>query len=787
MGLKMKRLITVFFVIALMAQVSLQASWATEQHHWLKNSLDAFPEDKKEYSPAVGVALNKGTLGKKIYKEQSSRGQLARNFLHILDGNLRQTALPSSPFSSIDAKTLGGLVSYLLQQKSSDDFVKSNEGKEWHAIHAEKGFGLSKEGDFKRKVRKILEPLKTMKAQDRAYVFSMLAAAQSNNEKDFEEYAQALGVSLDSEKFSDQELKTSQENLSFDGAQMIAKILENKLDPISHLVAQEQLYADYEGEKKIPICAEQSVWSIVNLILFNPETKKLDRALLPDTVNLLPAFKDFIKKSDQFKSKGLESQELINEFMQLVSNISGVKYSRAKFELQSDAETSLKVLNYLFGTKAQTLAEWGIELSTDRRSLTFENDSKSKYPEVIFALIDKNDEHFSIKAVWRFSKGHVTFELQNTTANNVLPPLKDIVSYQKEHPSIPLVQLALNELATVFFATPEELAKEGIDDKKAFEKEILALEAFDVENTFIRTGTLLEAAVREEKMNLIEALLAKGIDGSKILSIAIEEDKALVLKGLLDKGMTVNEENIAKALRRKGKSKEVIALLLQKGAEEEREIHNAIKKDDFENFKALIEAKELSNEYLKHSIAYAVFYNRWDMIDYLLSHKKGIIDDAMKYAVFLQNEEAIKYLFGKKANLIRAIDSAIQREDEVVVKILLDKSHLNPAQEQTLLMRAFMIEENEEMVKFLVENGVNPNGILPVAVNKGEKSIIELLLKHGADPNNALLSLFSNKERDIIELFLDYGLDAQELLKEADKKQDIEVRQIVQNYRTQHA
>ncbi len=141
----------------------------------------------------------------------------------------------------------------------------------------------------------------------------------------------------------------------------------------SFLKMQPTLKIDYEADKAIPLCVESTIRSLVNVMLYNPDTKKLDLALMPDSVRdvLLPAFVTFVECWSDNRTSDWYGQTALYEWMDLVSNIPGVGYTRkaqkdgqeVRYELDGDATNILKVLNYLFGLKASNYQELAIALS----------------------------------------------------------------------------------------------------------------------------------------------------------------------------------------------------------------------------------------------------------------------------------------------------------------------------------------------------------------------------------------------------------------------------------------
>jgi len=94
--------------------------------------------------------------------------------------------------------------------------------------------------------------------------------------------------------------------------------------------------------------------------------------------------------------------EIKQEFMNIVSGIPGAFYcsevpGRGKiFELETDVRNIVTIFNYLYGTRAKSVAELGDKItgiSTDSRTITFEQESEKNTPNTVKISIDTDKEY----------------------------------------------------------------------------------------------------------------------------------------------------------------------------------------------------------------------------------------------------------------------------------------------------------------------------------------------------------------------------------------------------------
>lgn len=461
---KIKSAFSVFGVlISVFLITDLHAMWENERHLYTQGMLDSFSEDQKLYSPILGMVLLESDIAPKIYHEKAineqgeenhtSRSELAQNLLHELDGNLRKTVRASNPFKFINA-TEFGLLAQLLVNKTDEqeidtvinDFIESDQGKAWHERTVlAGGTGIKKIREFKKKVRTALRPLVALPVQERARIFSMFAAAMSQNPEDLKEYVSAftgrdisVPVRYDSEKPIDDPLSMGDEPL-------LTRLLNYRMNLYQRLNPRAQLYVTLEGTK-VPICAEQSIWGFVNLVLYNPATEKLDLSMLPKTVTMTSDLRSFVENHSNILMPNYFTS-LKNKWKRMVDEVPGIDY-QGKLDLPTDARTTLHVLNNFFGLPKNTnWQELGEKLSTKKRTVSLKQESEEFIKVEMKEMNHSNeDNNYELLAEWRFQKEHASLEIESDQSIDPLIFLKRINQFEKKHSEVDLSSLINNAI-----------------------------------------------------------------------------------------------------------------------------------------------------------------------------------------------------------------------------------------------------------------------------------------------------------------------------------------------------
>lgn len=175
----------------------------------------------------------------------------------------------------------------------------------------------------------------------------------------------------------------------------------------------------YQGQHERSNCVETAFQDLFNILLYDNKTQSFDISLLPVNISLNEAFKKFYE--DYKDINQINSREVGQAFMDLVSNISGVDYFQQKnYELNANADNFLIIANHLLGTQARDLNELGTILSDERRTITFilhfsgkENITK------ISMVIKDNKTNAELRADLGFAPGHGEISVEEREQSNI--------------------------------------------------------------------------------------------------------------------------------------------------------------------------------------------------------------------------------------------------------------------------------------------------------------------------------------------------------------------------------
>ena len=163
-------------------------------------------------------------------------------------------------------------------------------------------------------------------------------------------------------------------------------------------------------------CAEVTIESIVNVILYNPDLGIFDCSLLPPAVQATfdPLFLEFFQKYNDPKVLGYYKNSLL-EWLTLISNIKTAQYknmgSSGPFELNAAAgpQNLIAVLNHIFGTKADSFPQLGVLLSTSLRTIQFEDHAFSSK----MTILQDNNPLIVARVETKTNIGHADFSFDS--------------------------------------------------------------------------------------------------------------------------------------------------------------------------------------------------------------------------------------------------------------------------------------------------------------------------------------------------------------------------------------
>ena len=148
---------------------------------------------------------------------------------------------------------------------------------------------------------------------------------------------------------------------------------------VAFLQAPFDSYTSPDKSKSFLYCAEATIRSIVNSLLYNPATGKLDLLMLPPEKQALmnQKFKDFITNYPDPKESNYYGNSL-EEWLKMLSGIDGVKYKQGEgkdaYEISGaiGPKNLIIILNHIFGTHADSFEAFGTTLSEEEsRTVVF--------------------------------------------------------------------------------------------------------------------------------------------------------------------------------------------------------------------------------------------------------------------------------------------------------------------------------------------------------------------------------------------------------------------------------
>lgn len=217
----------------------------------------------------------------------------------------------------------------------------------------------------------------------------------------------------------------------------------------------------YQGEGSVPNCTEVSFHNFCNILLFNQETCLFDFSLLPSTLNPHEKLID-IYKMESFMTDRVNSQQVGQAFMDLLSANPEFIYVRRNYELETTEDNFIPVVNYLFGTQATTLDELSKLFSDDNRKITFEQEEN-----IISIYIDSNRISTPNNYItFTFTNDHCEFEATSfANSMNNLSSTSNLSKLAIQKFSVnPMLFTLLHELYLAYFPTDKLIASQiGIE------------------------------------------------------------------------------------------------------------------------------------------------------------------------------------------------------------------------------------------------------------------------------------------------------------------------------------
>jgi ankyrin repeat protein len=200
----------------------------------------------------------------------------------------------------------------------------------------------------------------------------------------------------------------------------------------------------YNKNPKVPNCVETAFQNLFNILVYDGE--KFNFKILP--ANLKPhekliAFYDL----QAYKPTKVNDPRIGQAFMDMISDLEGIRYSQGNYEIVATLKNFIPLLNYFFGSTAQSLEELSKQFSNQKRQIRF--DGQNNCIEITLFYPGRDE----VKLTYKVSRNEGHAELitpklfHNTAVHNlkmVLPandPLLSALMFKKTQSSYPVIEM----------------------------------------------------------------------------------------------------------------------------------------------------------------------------------------------------------------------------------------------------------------------------------------------------------------------------------------------------------
>jgi ankyrin repeat protein len=772
----------------------------------LKGLYTGLSEELQPISPVFGAAKSASGVLQKIYAVESDNPAPALKLVKALfyqhGEQFKPTENKSNAAYALNPGILGLVIGAAEKNKLQDPEVRKYIINEWRAEY--KRITDEKKPFSETKINNLLTIINDEYKQDinsaRSILLSFLCEkADLTSDHDMIHYLSGVNQFLPifakedkgSEKlrtlFTQQsyipkdyavlrsQLKSVGENQAANVAETedfelaVATILDQKRNVSIYPPQVVRSSYGYQGQGIRPNCVETAMQDLFNILLYNAQTQSFDVSLLPSTLKINDAFRRFYE--DCKSVNVINTKEVGQAFMNLVSGIPGIIYRSGNYELPGARESNFLMLaNYLLGTNAQDLHELGQILSDNRRVITFTLHPVDERTGVIkISMVIKDYQTGNVlSADLGFKPGHGELSVpdrEKGTQISLLNPVLLAQNYnlnQKAQALFSVHPSTTSVLSDFKYKIPASfyyiLSADGDWNKVEIIKHILRYNA-DNEEATDYAYHLLQSLEIEAATQIFVAIVKSGIWRS-----SEKFKKYIMSKPLADTLRVIAKENIL--------SVSLVEILYENITD------NAYKK--------IFLADVLS--------AFAFFARDMGDMDirrlnvYIIAHRL-LIQGADVNAVATSTGitplcAAVRIGYRDLIELL--LDNGALINEVGIVRVPYDKNGTivtNYIDHETALGAAIGNDSDDDNIALLLKRGANPNvsnkrifddydsqwTSLALALFRNKVNVIDLLLRYGADPNMRFERILNENEHTYKKKYYTYPLNL--TIKEAhDKK-----------------
>lgn len=390
----------------------------------LKNVHTAIKPEFAHFSPLVGASLINSDYLKKVYQFAPNHpttrllNDPKLGLFHLQNTQFRDTQSLSMPGKSLNPELIGEILGHLETGKLTEPQIQADLIKRWkNALHDT--FKASISSEKLSQFLKLLQDSKKAESdpeQTRLYIPNMTEGImtgflyrKATRKEELCTYLNTLNKhvlvlkkntdeKMLDDNYSSKELNKRSEKLtkladdSRKQLKYIEKDFEGTLCALMHHSMEMpsqvlQSSYGYQGQVAVANCTECALHDLCNILLADSSTVSFNLKTLPSTVQLLPELHNFYTNYPSYTS--VNNPQVGQDWMDLLSNHSGIIYVQKNYEVECFADNILNLLNRLFNIKAKSWKEFGQLLSDERRAISCKEKIKDKIHTITFSIGDK--------------------------------------------------------------------------------------------------------------------------------------------------------------------------------------------------------------------------------------------------------------------------------------------------------------------------------------------------------------------------------------------------------------
>ncbi len=418
--MNIKSILIILLNIVFIAQAKIDYKSLGNTYFGFFNQQSEDQQKKVVYSPLWGaMALESGDIAYEleILRENDIRNTLIQTIFHLIPGDesVHVSKNNSEVIISLTPKLMGQLLK-ALEDNKWDDFL-TNHKDEWLKNHKDKELPGADNKHFRENIKKIKIAYDNYcdsesKKQNAREFFSALMILRSNSLQDIKDYLVGIGIeSIEPEEIDLATIPTSN-HYAFE------------LETIKRLMPKNpyniELLSDY-GQSYFgsPVCGEMALINFIGLLLYNPQSQKIDINYLTPAIQKTLNPKIIPLLNELFSLKNNNS-EIVRQLILLFSNVEGVTYDgrekTVNFVPTLNSYTIL--LNHIFGTHAESFDEFIKSISNENLTLSLEKLTMGLNQETDkIVKITKNNSSISVFLTGYTKHGLIKIEEDNQKIN----------------------------------------------------------------------------------------------------------------------------------------------------------------------------------------------------------------------------------------------------------------------------------------------------------------------------------------------------------------------------------